>query len=161
MGEFREWPACCPPVKLNPNSNPTRAVNLLRHVRYGCLSLAVGLLFPACKPVGKPVHNQEIAGVYGLVAVNDRKLPASVTHEGVALQVRSGSFTFNADGTCATQTTFVLPAGREVVRDVRATYTRDGGRFTMKWQGAGTTVGTLETNTFTMDNEGMRFTYRK
>ena len=31
----------------------------------------------------------------------------------------------------------------------------------MKWQGAGLTTGTVEGNTFTMDNEGMLFVYKK
>jgi len=29
------------------------------------------------------------------------------------------------------------------------------------WQGAGTTTGTIEGNTFTMENEGMVFAYKK
>jgi len=31
----------------------------------------------------------------------------------------------------------------------------------MNWQGAGTTIGTVEGDTFTMNNEGMVFAYRK
>jgi hypothetical protein len=31
----------------------------------------------------------------------------------------------------------------------------------MQWEGAGTTVGTVEGNDFTMNNEGMVFVYRK
>ena len=31
----------------------------------------------------------------------------------------------------------------------------------MKWQGAGMTIGTVEGDTFTMDNEGMVFVYKK
>ena len=30
----------------------------------------------------------------------------------------------------------------------------------MQWEGAGTTQGTVEEDTFTMNNEGMLFTYR-
>lgn len=88
-------------------------------------------------------------------------MPASVSHEGVALQVRSGTFTFKADGTCSTKTTFVPPLGSEVAREVSATYTKVGSKLTMQWQGAGTTTGTIEGNTFTMDNEGMVFAYKK
>jgi hypothetical protein len=88
-------------------------------------------------------------------------VPASVSHEGVALQVRSGTFTFKADGTCSTKTTFVPPSGSEIAREVSATYTKVGSKLTMQWQGAGTTTGTIEGNTFTMDNEGMVFAYKK
>jgi hypothetical protein len=31
----------------------------------------------------------------------------------------------------------------------------------MQWKDAGTTTGTIEGNTFTMDNEGMVFAYKK
>ena len=43
----------------------------------------------------------------------------------------------------------------------RPTYTRQGTKLTMKWEGAGITMGNVESNTFTMDNEGMVFVYRK
>jgi hypothetical protein len=56
---------------------------------------------------------------------------------------------------------FVPPSGQEVTREVSATYTRQGATLTMQWQGAGRTTGTLTDNTFTMDNEGMLFVYRK
>ena len=105
--------------------------------------------------------SKDISGLYTLVAVNGNKVPASISHEGVALQVRSGTFTIKADGTCGTKTTFVPPSGSEVAREVSATYTRDGSKLTMQWQGAGTTTGTIEGNSFTMDNEGMVFTYQK
>ena len=106
-------------------------------------------------------NSKDVSGLYTLVAVNGNKVPASVSHEGVALQVRSGTFTIKADGTCGTKTTFVPPSGSEVTREVSATYTRDGSKLTIQWQGAGTTTGTIQGNTFTMDNEGMLFTYKR
>jgi len=99
--------------------------------------------------------------VYTLVSVNGNRLPADVSHDGVSLRVLSGTFTINADGTINSETVFVPPAGTEVVREVTATYSKDGSRLTMQWQGAGTTVGDLQGNTFTMDNEGMEFVYKK
>jgi hypothetical protein len=79
----------------------------------------------------------------------------------VALQVRSGTFTINADGTCSTKTVFVPPSGQEATREVSATYTKEGAKLTMQWKGAGTTTGTIEGDTFTMNNEGMLFVYKK
>jgi hypothetical protein len=75
--------------------------------------------------------------------------------------VRSGSFTIKADGTCSTKTVFVPPSGTEATREVSATYTKEGSKLTMKWQGAGMTIGTVEGDKFTMDNEGMVFVYKK
>jgi hypothetical protein len=88
-------------------------------------------------------------------------MPANITHEGASLQVRSGVFTINADGTCSTRTAFIDPSGTEIVREVGATYTKDGLKLTMQWKGAGITVGTMQSNTFTMDNDGMLFVYTK
>jgi hypothetical protein len=100
-------------------------------------------------------------GTYALVSVDGNKVPCTVQHEGHALAVQSGSFTIKADGTCSTKTVFVPPSGTEATREVSATYTKEGSRLTMQWQGAGTTTGTMEGSTFTMDNEGMLFVYRK
>ena len=96
-----------------------------------------------------------------MVSVNGNPLPAKITHEGAALQVRTGSFIIKADGTCSTKTVFVPPSGTEVAREVSATYTQVGSKLTMQWEGAGKTVGTIQGDTFTMDNEGMVFVYRK
>jgi len=120
--------------------------------------LAIGL--SACKGKGASI-NADITGEYALVSVDGNPVPASVSHQGAELQVRSGTLTINADGTCSTRTVFVPPSGSEVTREVAATYTMDGSKVTMNWTGAGTTVGTIQGDTFTMDNEGMPFVYRK
>ena len=97
--------------------------------------------------------------MYALVSVNGKPVPASVAHQGATLQVRSGAFTINADGTCVSKMIFVPPSGTEATREVRATYTKDGSKLTMQWNGAGKTVGTIDGNTFTMENEGMALVY--
>jgi hypothetical protein len=101
------------------------------------------------------------AGVYTLVSVDGKPVPASVSHEGATVTVRSGTFTINADGTCISRIVFAPPSGTEVTREVSATYTKDGSNLTMLWKGAGETVGTIDGATFTMNNEGMVFIYRK
>ena len=123
--------------------------------------MAAGLLLGACTPAGKGAANSDLAGVYTLISVDGSRIPATVSHDGASLQVRSGNFTFKADGTCSTKTVFVPPSGTEVTREVSATYTRDGAKLRMQWQGAGTTEGTLSGDTFTMNNEGMVLIYRK
>jgi len=109
----------------------------------------------------KTSNASDPAGVYALVSVNGKQLPASLDHEGATLQVRSGAFTIIADGTCSSKMVFVPPSGAEATREVSATYTKDGSKLTMKWKGAGTTTGTIQGNTFTMENEGMLLVYKK
>jgi hypothetical protein len=126
-----------------------------------CFLLAAGLFLSACKQESKVAAGSDPTGVYALVSVSGNKVPATITHDGAALQVRSGTFTIKADGTCSTKTVFVPPSGSENTLEVRATYTKDGSQLTMQWQGAGRTTGTIDGNPFTMDNEGMVFVYRK
>jgi hypothetical protein len=125
------------------------------------LILAVGLVVSACNRKHVAPKGADLVGVYDLISVDGISVPASISHDGVMLEVRSGKFTINADGTCSSNTVFVPPAGEEIAREVSATYTKDGSKLTMQWQGAGKTVGTIEGNTFTMDNEGTVFVYRK
>jgi hypothetical protein len=108
-----------------------------------------------------PTKDGDATGTYSLVSVNGNKVPASVSHDGAALEVRSGSFTLQADGTCSTKTVLVPPSGREVTREASAAYTKKGSKLTMRWNAAGRTTGTIKGNTFTMNNEGMVFVYRK
>jgi hypothetical protein len=103
----------------------------------------------------------DISGTYTLVSINGTALPYTMTHEAPGVRVTSGTFTLRPDGTCSSDGTFVLPSGQAMSRAVSATWTRDGARLTMTWEGAGTTIGTLEGDTFTMDNEGQIFAYRR
>ena len=126
-----------------------------------CLLLAIGLLLAACQEKAKVANTSNPTGVYTLVTVNGSNLPATVSHDGATLQVRSGIFTINADGTCSSKVVFIPPSGSEATREVKAVYTREGLKLTMQWEGAGKTTGTVEGDTFTMDNEGMVFAYKK
>jgi len=56
---------------------------------------------------------------------------------------------------------FSVEPSKEMTREVKAAYTQEGSTLTMKWEGAGTTTGTVHGDTFTMNNEGMVFSYRK
>ena len=97
-------------------------------------------------------------GTYALVSVDGNKVPCTLQHEGHTMTINSGSFSINADGTCSRK---IALAGRDAAIEVKATYTRDGQKLTMQWQGAGRTIGSVEGDTFTMNNEGMVFAYRK
>ena len=146
-------------MNTDQNHIPVKAIT--KHALHLCALLTAGLLLSGCKPEAKVAEGGDPTGVYALVSVNGNAVPASVPHDGTALQVRSGSFTIKADGTCSTKTVFVPPSGQEATREVSATYTKEGAKLTMQWQGAGTTTGTVAGNTFTMDNEGMLFVYKK
>jgi len=103
----------------------------------------------------------QIAGEYTLVSVDGKAVPCVVSHEGMDVTMKSGVFTINADGTCRSVSTFSVGSNPDVHRIVDATYDRSGMDMTMRWKGAGTTKGTVNGDTFTMNNEGMIFTYRK
>lgn len=118
-------------------------------------------LFVGCSATVERSVDAAAVGTYALVSVDGASVPARVRHDGASLEVRSGNFTIGSDGTCSTTTVFVAPSGAVVTRTVDARYSCDGARLTMRWKGAGTTVGTIDGSTFTMDNEGMSFVYRR
>jgi hypothetical protein len=103
----------------------------------------------------------DVTGVYKLVAVNDLKVPTKIAHAGAVLEVRSGSFTIQADGKCSSKMVFVPPNGKETTLVRPATYNQQGSKLTMQWQGAGRTTGTVEGNRFRMENEDMVLVYQK
>jgi hypothetical protein len=123
--------------------------------------LAAGLVLTACQQSRNTAQTIDPAGIYNLKSVDGHDVPAKVSHDGHQVEVRSGVFTINSDGTCGTTTVFVPPNGSEITRKVDATYTQSGSKLTMRWKGAGMTAGTVEGDTFTMNNEGMIFVYRK
>lgn len=102
-----------------------------------------------------------LSGAYALVQVNGKAVPTAVSHDGVNLQVRSGSITFKPDGNCSSKTVFVPPNGTETSREVTANYVCKGSEVTLQWTGMGTTQGRIEGTSFTMNNEGMILLYRK
>jgi len=126
-----------------------------------CFVLAAGIIMSSCTKQQADSASEGVAGQYVLVSVDGKGVPATVSHGGVSLKVLSGAFTISADRTCSSRTVFVLPAGNETERKVAATYTLVGSELTMQWEGAGVTVGTIEGNIFTMNNEGILFVYKK
>ena len=141
----------------------------MRQIALRCLvALFVAVAWTACAPKAKtaadtktvPAPGTDInpVGLYTLVTVDGNKVPCTVQHEGHTMTIASGSFSINADGTCSSK---IALAGRSSPIEVHADFTRQGPKLTMKWQGAGMTLGTVDGDTFTMDNEGMVFAYRR
>ena len=110
-----------------------------------------------CKPTSSTAANDP-AGVYTLVSVDVVNIPGMVNHDGHDVMLHSGTFIINADNTCISKTVFT---SEKIHREVKATYTQEGSKLTLNWVGAGITEGTVEGETFTMNNEGMIFSYKK
>jgi hypothetical protein len=97
-------------------------------------------------------------GTYALVSIDGNKVPCTLQHEGHTMAIDSGAFIINPDGTCSSK---MVLSGRDSAIEVKASYTRQDSKLTMHWQGAGMTTATVEGDSFTMNNEGMVFAYRK
>ncbi len=119
------------------------------------------LAWIGCEPKAVSESATDPAGTYTLSSVDGKPVPCTVTHEGASPTIKSGTFIINPDGTCSSKIAFSLLSGGDSVREVKATYTQNGSKLTMRWQGAGFTTGTLEGDRFTMNNEGMLFSYHK
>ncbi len=133
---------------------------LTRHHFLWC-ALPLLVAWAGCQQDAKVNGGSPVAGTYSLASVNGNTVPCALQHEGVALSVKSGAFIIHPEGICSSKVVFYGPSGGESIREVKATYTCQGSKLTMKWEGAGTTTGTFEGDTFTMNNEGLIFVYRK
>jgi hypothetical protein len=148
------------------NGEQRRATRHLLHLCF--LPLFMVMVWAGCKQETKVTADTKTVaataadispvGTYNLVTVDGNKVPCTVQHEGHTMTIQSGGFIINPDGTCSSKMSL---AGRDAAIEVKATYTREGPKLTMKWQGAGTTIGTVEGDTFTMNNEGMVLAYHK
>ena len=124
------------------------------------ISAMIAALFGvACQGTGESTKPDDVTGIYYLVKVDGSAVPTTVSHDGEALDVHSGTFIISADKTCFSRTRFAVPDGAEMTREVHAKYRTTDSRLIMKWENAGTTEGTVEGDTFTMDNHGMIFEY--
>ena len=76
-----------------------------------CIAATVGLLIAMIPLQLSAAGETDFAGVYTLVSVDGKTVPAGITHEGATMQIRSGSFTINDDGTCASKMVFSVQSG--------------------------------------------------
>ena len=123
--------------------------------------MTIILSLAACQEVIRPAGVKAITGIYYLFMVDGTELPGTVSHDGTAMEIRSGTFMISEDGTCYSTLRFAIPGGKEMTRKVRAKYVVRDTQLIMKWQGAGTTEGTVSGDIFTMDNHGMIFRYKR
>lgn len=131
-------------------------------IRLRVFSVMTLILFlAACQGVTRPVGDNGITGIYYLMSVDGTELPGTVSHDGTAMEIRSGTFMISKDGTCYSTTRFSIPGGKEMTRKVRAKYVVRDAQLIMQWEGAGTTEGAVSGDIFTMDNHGMIFRYTR
>ncbi len=125
------------------------------------LMLLVAVFWTGCKQETKASAQPDITGNYTLTAVDGKQVPCTINHEGASPTIKSGLFVISPDGTCSSKIEFSMASGPVTTREVKATYVREGSKLTMKWESAGTTLGVVQGNTFTMTNEGMVLAYSK
>ncbi len=128
---------------------------------YLCAALIAALSLGACQTGMQSSSGSDVTGIYYLAKVNGSPVPTTVFHDGVEMRIVSGTFIISKDGTCFSRMHFVPPDGTQATREVRAKYRLRDSRLTMDWENAGTTEGTVEGDTFIMDNEGMILEYTK
>jgi len=121
------------------------------------------LSLAACQEVIRPAGDNDITGIYYLLKVDGTELPSTVSHDGVMMEISSGTFLISAEGTCFSTTRFAVHGGKEMTREVRAKYVVRDTQLIMTWEGegAGTTEGKVAGDIFTMDNHGMIFEYTR
>ncbi len=148
---------------MKPESNPLNdkgRSSTRRGLGWCMLALFLMFAWAGCKhePTAAEVNP---VGTFTLVSVDGKPVPCNLTHDGASMVVKSGAMIFNGDGTCTSKSVFAVPPHPDINREVKASYTREGKKLTMKWERAGITVGNLEGNKFTMNNEGMVFAYQR
>ena len=102
-----------------------------------------------------------ISGYYQLVSVNDESVPGIVNHRFTQLRIHAGDFTIRSDGSCSTRLEFSPPFGGKELRVSHCEYEQEGSQLTMRWLGAGQTVGELAGSSFSTDNQGMEFVFQR
>ncbi len=102
-----------------------------------------------------------ISGYYQLVSVNDEAVPGLVNHRFTQLRIHAGDFTIRSDGSCSTRLEFSPPFGGKELRVSHCEYEQEGSQLTMRWLGAGQTVGELAGSSFSTDNQGMEFVFQR
>lgn len=121
----------------------------------------LALALPGCRQGESPAKTSDHVGTYTLATINGNRLPFTPPNEGGAPQIESGAIALLADGSFSSTMTYRMPDGKVGNRGSSGSYTRQGSSFKLEWKGAGVTLGTLEGNTFTIDDDGLKCAYRK
>ena len=148
-------------VPLRHGEAASKTVPMILRYIAATFAICIFLAGCQCKQQGETTTHPDISGSYNLATINGNTLPYTPPHQGGAPLVTSGTFTIKPDGNCTSKILFALPSGKSSSREVSATYKQEANKLNMQWHGAGRTIGTLEGDTFTMNNEGAIFIYRR
>ena len=132
-------------------------------VRLHVVILVIGLCISGCSEDANPTETKTLdyTGIYNLITIDGNNLPYTPSHEGNTLQVQSSTFILNTDAAFEMTMTYKRQSGEIFNQDFSGTYTLNNYTFTFHWQGAGKNTAALEGDSFTMNNEGLLFLYRK
>lgn len=125
------------------------------------LALAL-ILLTGCK--SKQSESGAAAGAvvtYDLVSIGGQNVPCQITHGQAKLNVISGVFRFGPGGECESSIEFLSANGQTFRKDVSGTYARYGEKVNFRWKRAGRTEGRITDDVFTMNNEGIVFSYKQ
>jgi hypothetical protein len=109
----------------------------------------------------------DIAGSYGLAAVDNHALPYSLPAKDPGLsptQVVSGMLTVNVNGTFALSTTYRSlddQGERRFDGQFNGACARDGDAYRLFWEGGGESAVKVSGDTLTVDRDGAQFRYLK
>jgi len=149
-------------MKANPAINGSHLDNLTP--RFLALALLAGVLLAlltGCTIKSDKAATVNPVGVYALVSVDGKAVPCTITHEGRAMGIQSGTFTITADGRCESLMVISVGSKTNINCQTHATYKLSGAELTMRWENAGWTKGHVAGDTFTMMNEGMELVYKR
>lgn len=142
------------------------------HDRVGMGIVALGLAALAALPLacetrldsapdGKAAA-ADVAGTYTLVTVDGHAIPYAPMHQGQrGPTIVSSTLTLNDGDRFESKMSYGKPDGGEFSRDFKGTYFQEGSGLILTWEGAGRTKATIDGDTFTMNNEGTPFVYKK
>lgn len=126
------------------------------------LLILASVVLAACSQASKTAESTDFTGTYNLISIDGQPVPYAPVHEGQqGPEIVSSNLTLNDDGTFSMTMSYTNPSGGSISRDFTGTYTQQGAKFNLKWEGAGQTEVTLKGDTLTLNNEGMLFVYQK
>ena len=146
-------------TSFHANAKTLRA----RALRFFTAFLTLALVLVAGCKSKRPEPSSAGAQVetYKLISIDGQPVPCTIHHGQAKLNVKAGVFRFRPDGQCESSIEFLAPDGQTFRKDVSGTFARNGDKVTFQWKRAGRTEGTSAGDKFTMNNEGMAFSYTR
>lgn len=138
---------------------------MMRGIKSAGLALVSVLVLASCSTLDSITGTGYVRGTFELSTVNGSSVPAVVYQEpGYRLDVLSAAFTLEDDGSYS-EAGIVRETvnGQTVTRSSESygTYDYYNGQITFDESGGRRYYGTLNANTLTIDDQGVRMVYRR